>query len=167
MSGLFNFMKRISLTNSNKKVLVDNEDYNLLSRHKWLLSNGYAKMTIKTRIYMHQLILARPKGRYYLDHINHNTLDNRKFNLRIVSASQSNHNRRKNKNGKTSKYIGVSIGKYDTPRKGKWIVQVKDTKNKLCRYGRFSSELEAAKQRDIWAKELFGEYAVLNFTKKV
>ncbi|MFA6069764.1 MAG: HNH endonuclease [Janthinobacterium sp.] len=94
-------MKYINLTNHTDKVIVDDDDYNYLMQWKWCSSigrtgeNHYAVRTTKT-ISMHKLLCNAPKG-MYVDHINNNNLDNRKFNLRVVTASENQKNLRKKK----------------------------------------------------------------------
>lgn len=83
-----------------------------------------------------------------LDHVNGDRTDNRIDNLRIATKSQNNaNNKRINPNG----YRGVTF------QKGKWKAQ--------CRghIGVFSKIEDAAKAYDKKAKEVFGEFARLNF----
>ena len=107
-------MKKIKLTQG-KYAIVDDDDYNLISMFKWCAAKNrhtfYAqrggiidgkRKTIK----MHRLILSA-KSSEIVDHINHNGLDNRRENIRIVTHSENQWNRRKKKNKKSSKYIGV------------------------------------------------------------
>ena len=110
-------MKKIPLT-QNQYALVDDEDYESLSRHKWYANwNKGTKSfyTLRSRkigdpvgpkqISMHRVITDCPKG-MMVDHINHDTLDNRKCNLRICTSSQNQMNRGKQSNN-TSGYKGV------------------------------------------------------------
>lgn len=93
-------MKKISLTNSPQKVLVDDEDYKWLSAWKWCTDtnpinrNNYALRTSGGTVSMHRLIMGQPKG-MEVDHINHDTLDNRKENLRVVTTAQNQRNLKK------------------------------------------------------------------------
>ena len=73
-----------------------------------------------------------------IDHINSNPLDNRKENLRIVTAHQNSMNCKSRKS--SSKYIGVS--KYKKSKK--WKVYI----SKQIYLGQFDDEIEAAKVRD-------------------
>ena len=80
-------MKQITPTNSSSKILVDDEDYPVLSRLTWYVSDtGYAITDTPVKhIKMHKLLTgAIPRGAV-IDHINRNKLDNRKENLRVVS----------------------------------------------------------------------------------
>lgn len=97
-------------------------------------------------IYMHQLIMG-VEGYTYIDHGNHNTLDNRKENLKITTNDINTKNRRdKNKNN-TSGYRNVSLVK------GKYIVQLQiDGKNTVL--GSFDDVHEAGKR----AEEMRSKY---------
>jgi hypothetical protein len=98
-----------------------------------------------------------PRG-YCVDHKNGDGLNNTRNNLRIVTIAENNYNKRKSLNVRSSKYKGVSIDK----RTNKWraIIYHKYIKIHL---GFFDNEEEAARAYDEAAKELYGEYAVLNF----
>ena len=146
-------MKEIKLENSNKKVIVDNEDYETISKTKWRIdSDGYARGRQSVR--MHRLIMNTPKG-METDHINEDKLDNRKCNLRICTQHQNQINRGKQKNN-TSGYKGVSR------KRKKWVAQIKFM-GKIFRNGLYDDVIEAAHAYDKKAKELFGEFAKLNF----
>lgn len=70
---------------------VDSEYYPFLFLHKWRLTDhGYTLTIIKGRyIYMHQLLIPHNRKKGVIDHINHNTLDNRKSNLRLLTNHQN------------------------------------------------------------------------------
>jgi len=91
-----------------------------------------------------------------VDHINHNILDNRKSNLRLCTIQKNSFNRRKT--GQTSKYKGIYFDKSHS----KFKSQIKFNK-KTYNLGRYYSEIEAARAYDAKAKELFKEFACLNF----
>lgn len=103
---------------------------------------------------LHQLIMGFPKCE--IDHIYHDTLDNRRRNLRKATGTQ-NHANRKPKDGCTSKFKGVSWHKAS----GKWRVRVKINKQEIY-LGLFTDETEAAKIYDKNAQKFFGEYALTN-----
>lgn len=163
----FHFMKKIKLT-QNKYALVDNEDYEPLSKYSWYIvksfNNIYAcRHTIKSdivvkrcHVLMHRQIL-KVTGKYNVDHINHNSLDNRKSNLRVCTHAQNSRNSRKNINN-TSGYKGV----YWSTVGNSWMAYIKYN-YKLFNLGYFKDKKEAARSYDKKAKELFGEYAYLNF----
>ena len=100
-------MKEIIL-NSGAIALVDDEDYEMVSKYKWqeskAIRNGkyYTSYALgktcgsnKTRktISMHRLIMNTPPH-LVVDHINHNGLDNRKENLRNVTQGENQRNLR-------------------------------------------------------------------------
>lgn len=122
------------------------------------LGVGYERRTVK----LSRVVIERKVGRSlqteeYAEHKNRNTLDNRRCNLRVASSSQNQANRPVTKCS-TSGYKGVSWNK----EMGKWQAQI--GKDRRLRYlGRFSDKIEAAKAYDKAAKELFGEFAWLNF----
>lgn len=94
--------------------VVDEEDFNELSKHKWHLNNGYAMRTIRVNgkpsmVLMHREILKTPCG-LFTDHVNEDKLDNRKSNLRMCNKPQNMHNRGAQKNN-TSGFKGVSFQK--------------------------------------------------------
>jgi len=70
-------------------ILVDDEDYRPLNKHVWNALGSpkrYAYTQIDgVRTPMHRLLL--PGRHYAVDHINGDTLDNRKCNLRPASRS--------------------------------------------------------------------------------
>ena len=136
---------------------VDNEDFDKLKVINWYITHyGYAKND--NHSYIHRLILNCPDDKY-VDHINHDKLDNRKSNLRICTRRENNINRKPlSILTKTSLYKGVCWDK----SRNKWRANV-GYNGKKIHLGRFENELESAKAYDDKAKELFGEYAYLNF----
>jgi hypothetical protein len=109
----------------------------------------------RNRVTMHQLIMQPPKG-LVVDHINGNGLDNRRENLRLVTHQENSFNQ--HQHGGSSKYCGVC---YRSDTKS-WRAYI--TKDGARTYlGSYANEVEAALEYDRKAKELFGEYAKLNF----
>lgn len=148
-------MKTISLANSNLVVLVDDEDYDRCSKVKWcLMKGGYIHGRWNGEmIYLHRFILwLFSEDKIYVDHKNHNKLDNKKSNLRHCNQSQNGGNRKPLK-GKSSEYKGVSWNSKDQV----WVVMIKRTY-----IGRFHNEKEAASAYNIAAIKIFGEFALLN-----
>lgn len=97
-------MKEIHLT-MGAVAIVDDDIYQWLMRFKWHLKKGvseplgYAANSISIKgkvhtIFMHYFILPRIRG-YDTDHINRNSLDNRRINLRYATRSENYHNQRK------------------------------------------------------------------------
>ena len=114
-------MKEIKLSR-NQVAFVDDEDFEYLNSFKWCYSKRYAQRTVydadhkKSCIKMHRLILKTPEG-MQVDHINHNGLDNRKCNIRNVTAIENSQNRAmmpKNKAGKIGVHYDSTIKKWRT-----------------------------------------------------
>lgn len=104
---------------------------------------------------MHRVIMNAPPH-LQVDHINHDTLDNRKHNLRLVTPPQNRLNSCKQERS-LSQFKGVTWNK----RKKKWVTQI--SFNRKRRFaGYFDNEIDAALAYNQKAQELFGEYALLN-----
>ena len=102
-------MKKIPLTKG-KFAIVDDEDFESINKYKWYVSShGYAMTTTVPCKYMHRLINKTPVGSL-TDHINRNTLDNRKENLRTADMRLNSINRGLQSNN-TSGHRGISWAK--------------------------------------------------------
>ncbi len=162
-------MKTIPLTKG-KVALVDDDDFERLSAYRWSATeqrdSGQFRAERAGRkgepktVLMHRDIMGVAAGEY-VDHANHNTLDNRRENLRVCSPSQNNANRRRVRTG-VSKYKGVYRG---SQGKG-WIAQVTLNRRKTT-LGRFDDEAAAAAAYDEAAREIHGEFACLNFPARI
>lgn len=108
--------KLIPLTQG-KFAKVDNEDFDRVKNINWRYSNGYARSGKST--FMHRFILG-VTGDIKIDHIFHDTIDNRKSQLRIASTLENNRNQKIRK-GYSSKYKGVSWKK----SRNKWVSNIK------------------------------------------
>ena len=106
---------------------------------------------------MHRIIM-NPPPHLYIDHINHNTLDNRKTNLRFATPAQNTRNARYPKKNTSSKYRGVWFNKQTK----KWRSQI-SINRKRKQIGYFKNEIDAAKAYDQAAKKYYQDFAVLNF----
>lgn len=148
---------------------VDDEDYEELMKYSWQVSYSskvksfyaYRSKKIKGRVFktaMHRQVTGAPKGKD-VDHINHDTLDNRRSNLRLCSRGENLGNRRKLKR-LTSKYKGVWWKKEGNI----WEAGIRFN-GTVTRLGYFNDEEEAARAYDAVAPEYFGEFAHLNFPK--
>jgi hypothetical protein len=143
--------------------IVDARDYKWLSRYKWcaLNRNGQAYAVRRNRqgqtVYMHRAIMKAPPG-MVVDHIDHNTLNNRRCNLRICTRQQNYANA--GPRGAPSGFVGVHRCRH------KWRSGI------TCRgvyhpCGRFDDPVEAAKARDRKAYELHGPLAHINLPEEL
>lgn len=158
-------MKKIPLTKG-KYALVDDEDFEWLNQWKWTANyngNWYAVRRIRnkgvqTTVYMHRLVLElNTKDKRIVDHIDHNTLDNRKCNLRVATKSENAANCRSHKRT-TSKFKGVYWKKKDK----KWCAAIR-VQGESRHLGLFKLEKLAALAYDMAATKYFGVFAKLNF----
>lgn len=167
VAGVPNGAGRLIKLTQGKFAIVDDEDYERLSRYGWYAikykEDYYAarhiclKGKMKT-ILMHRIILGLKCGdNKQIDHINHITLDNRRCNIRICTHQQNNFNREPLPN-KSSRFKGVSRKKYSN----KWRVVI-EISGRAKHLGYFNNEVDAAYAYDAAAKEYFGEFAWLNF----
>lgn len=162
-------MKYIQLANSEKFAIVDDEDFDEISKRSWHINfHGYASYDSKkegllrrTKILMHRKVMNITDPNILIDHINGNKLDNRRSNLRIANRSQNAANGNKHKNN-TSGYKGASF--MNVPSRGlkQWVSTITVNRKRIC-IGYFLTAEEAARAYDKAAKEHFGEYAKLNF----
>lgn len=145
--------------NQGLETIIDAEDlplaYNIGG--SWTASyDGTNYYVIGSGLRLHRLI-AQPGQDLVVDHINRDTLDNRRSNLRIVTQQQNCYNISKKANT-SSVYKGVT---WETSR-NRWRVKIKH-RYKTVNLGRYKTETEAALAYDAKAKELFGPFANLNF----
>ena len=142
--------------NRNGEFLIDKEDKPLVEQYRWHIRKSgkhiYAISTIpngtKTsnqKVHLHKLIMNTSD---VVDHINGNTFDNRKNNLRIVSQQKNMFNIRK------KKFIGVKKMPYNKISYQAMIM--KDYKPIYL--GTYPTFEEAAIARLKSERELFGEY---------
>lgn len=160
--------RRIPLTQG-KFAIIDERDFDRISKYKWHANKSkltfYAARCVKKNrrnslVFMHRLIMNCPEDQF-IDHINHNGLDNRRANLRLVSGEQNNWNRRKQRGTFSSRYKGVHYEK----RNGKWASSI-SYKGKQIFIDWFEDQESAAKAYDAKARELFGPYACPNFAEQ-
>lgn len=156
-------MKKIPLTQG-KYALVDDADHRRLNQFKWCVYRGggtfYATRQ-SPMILMHREILGlKYHDGKYADHIDGNGLNNQRVNLRECTRQQNNHNSQSYLNA-SSKFKGVYRRK-DGRKSRKWRAAITCNRIKTD-IGTFSNEIQAAKAYDEKAKELFGEFARLNF----
>ena len=163
-------MNELKLTR-NQVALVDDGDFDEIRKYKWraikrryggyaAISQIYNPHTQKLQtIYMHRQIMSCPQG-MDIDHIDHNTLNNQRNNLRICTRSQNMANGLSRKNS-SSQYKGV----YYCKQTKRWAANLTH-EGKVVWLGRHKTEIEAAKVYDKAAKTHFGEFAYLNFSKQ-
>lgn len=159
--------REISLSGGRAVAIVDECDFEFLSQWswhstqpggskdptyaaRWVIVNGKQK-----RVYMHKQLLGAIDG-FVIDHINRNSLDNRKANLRHCTNNQNSLNRPP---------IPRAIVPYRGVQKlnrGGWQAKIRHSGKKHC-LGSYSTPEEAARVYDAAALAHHGVFAVLNF----
>ncbi len=141
-------------TKSGKKILIDDEDYDRLSKHSWYIDGrGYASTSINKKIIkLHRFLLEETNPKVQVDHINGNRLDDQKINLRKVSNKTNAENIHKKK-GISSRYFGVVFDNRKGNLKNRWIAYIKNNYVSLF-LGRFLTENEAGAAYNLKAEEL-------------
>lgn len=104
------------------EVIVDDDDYEKFKGKSWHLLVG--RYAANGHDYLHRLIMKAPKG-MDVDHLDHNTLDCRKKNLRVVSHAE---------NCRNTKRPGYYYEKWCN----KWHVEYKKVN-----FGRYATEEQA------------------------
>lgn len=136
------------------RVLIDSEDYPLISAHRWSIGNtnvgsrkapylvvatsrwspGNGQETVR----LARMILGAPQG-LQVDHVNGDTLDNRRQNLRLATQVQNQQNIR------GPRVFNRSTGVLNVSLDSGGLYQVRIQNNgKTLRLGRFQSIAEAA-----------------------
>ena len=153
-------MKEINLTKG-QIALVNDEDYEFLSKFKWCANKGtknktyYAVRGVRVgnktrRVLMHRVVAQACRGEI-VDHKNHNTLDNRRENLRVGNQSLNQMNRLPI--GGTSQYKGVRFYSWTM----QWAANCMGN-----HIGYFDSEIDAARAYNTVAYENVGDWSLLN-----
>lgn len=158
-------MKIVSETHGEFEVIIDLDDVDVLSESKWCVnkyktksSNYYAIYAIGRKgIMMHRFITNAPKG-FVVDHINHNTLDNRKSNLRVCTHLENRKNNKEYENN-TSGHVGVCWYYYRGVNKWKSHIKVDST---LIHLGYYDTYEDACKARKEAEEKYFGEFNYSN-----
>lgn len=147
-------------------VLLDDEDLERVMRKGWSVAEELdvsgnptfrVYSTTAAKIPLGRFILGLEKvSKLMVDHINGDTLDNRKENLRAVTNAQNQMNRKVNSNSRTG-FKGVremSTGRFQARI-------VKDGVPHVI--GHYFNAKSAGISYDNAAREMFGSYARLNF----
>lgn len=157
-------MKEIKLTQG-RVALVDDDDFSEQNQFHWYAHkcryNWYATRNIggrlfKKLVYMHRAILGAKDG-VKVDHRDGDGLNNTRKNIRKSTTMQNSANRGKNRNNKSG-YKGVSYNVLSS----KWQAQIK-VSGHATYLGLFISSIDAARAYDRAARNMFGEFAHLNF----
>lgn len=154
-------------TTNGYEFLIDESDAEFVDGRSWFAQGRTNFMYVASAFkengkfkikYLHRLLLGATGKNVYVDHINHNTLDNRRSNIRLSNAKNNQYNTKK-KGGCLSKYKGVTF------ENNKWRARIRKNGKKL-HLGSFDIEEDAARAYDAAALKIAGEHALTNFGKK-
>ena len=147
------FSKSTKAFKDNVKIQIDQEDYDKYLKGKTLyLSNkGYA---IQNNTGIHRIIMGIVDNKdVQIDHINHDPLDNRRQNLRIVTPQQNAYNKNIYKNNGTG-YTGVHF--YKPTQKYMSYIKAGEKRKHLGYFEKIEDAYTAYVRA---SKALHGEYA--------
>lgn len=92
------------------KAIIDDDDYELVRPYRWAVTgskpgylyavHNHAVDGKRVALLMHRLITNAKPGEV-VDHIDHNTMNNRRSNLRVCSHAENMRNRKLNANSST------------------------------------------------------------------
>ena len=147
------------------EAIIDAEDVSLVEGKNWSAQeNGNTTYAIRTdrragkarQVYMHRVIMGEPESSG-LDHRDGNGLNNRRRgeagNLRVSTRSENMHNRRGNKNNKSS-----VKGVHWSSSRSKWLAQIR-LRGRAVWSVRFDNLEAAAAARSKKLAEIHGEFA--------
>lgn len=128
----------------------DNDIQNYYAVASW-----YCPETQKSKpVYLHQFI-TDAQGKI-VDHINHDTLDNRKENLRVIADSNNSKNRKTKNSNNKSGYRNVCWNKTENI----WMVQLSiNGKNTYLKSFPYEQLEEAGQYAEEMRQKYYGEYA--------
>jgi hypothetical protein len=154
-------MKEIPLSKG-LVALVDDCDFEWLNQWEWYASSGrlnsyYARRSLKEHksVLMHREIMGVVLGQF-VDHRDHNTLNNCRYNLRYCDLFQNAHNASIRKDS-GSGFKGVGWHK----NRHKWQAHI-NTGGKIIYLGIYDTPEEGADAYDKAALQYFGEFALTN-----
>lgn len=137
--------------------IIDKEDLQRIKYLKWRIDSQNRIKTgnhtnTRPTIELARMIMNCRDENLVVDHINGNSLDNRKSNLRICTQSENVKNQRLNKYN-TSEFAGVS---YDKARL-RWTAEIRNN-NKRTHLKRWKRKSEAVYARYVAEQILFKEF---------
>jgi hypothetical protein len=159
-------MKEIPLTKG-YVALVSDADYERVSQFKWQAKVNHHTVYARGRVdgkdqFLHRIIMNVTDPMIYIDHRDHDGLNNQRKNLRVCSRSQNMSNQRKIR-ATSSQFKGVCWHRGG----GKWQAKLKQPNGKQLYLGLFTDEIDAACAYDDAARQHFGAFALTNFPEVV
>lgn len=144
--------------NETGRALISLCDIQRVGRYRWYLKNGYP-FNSKLNISLHRFI-KNPPNDMVVDHINRNTLDNRRSNLRVCTHTENVRN-----SGLSSLNTTGFKGVYYAKDVDKYRARLRCNGESVS-LGYYSNPIDAAIAYDKKAIEIYGEYAFTNFNRE-
>lgn len=124
----------VASKNIEHRVLLDDEDFENVTKHRWFINKGYAQRACwdgknYVNLSMHRFVMQEPEGKV-IDHIDGNPLNNQKKNLRATTQAANLRNSK------------VAKGYTWVAKRQKWQAQIRLNYKQLF-LGYFSTEAEA------------------------
>lgn len=140
------------------KVMIDKDDLEKCSQLTWHYAKNKDSKYIQTRIKgkmikLHRFLMGINDSNLLVDHVNRDTLDNRKVNLRVCNYRENSFNKSVRVDN-TSGIPGVSFHNANN----KWRTKIKYN-NVTIHLGYFEDINEALINRRIAEEILFGKYS--------
>ena len=165
--------REIKLSGDNNLfTIVDEDDYRTLRLwdYKWFRIIGRTTTYVASKkngktIYLHRLImgLQNAPGSVYVDHIDHNGLNNYKTNLRATDNTGNQRNAHKRISARNSStYKGIT--RHPDNKMNPWMARIY-LSGKRKYLGCYKTEEEAALSYNKAAIEYFGDMAYLNIIR--
>ena len=145
----------VGYTSKGEEFYFDLDDYDKIKGYCWHINRGYVQTNIKNKTEkIHRVILNITESHedMVVDHINHDTTDNRRCNLRICSNQENCFNSSLSKNN-NSGVIGVSWHTRDC------VWQSRLGKNKEMYLGQYTNINDAITARLLAEKKYYGKFA--------
>lgn len=152
----------VGYLSSGEEFYFDLEDYELIKNYCWWKNDeGYliASLNNNKKIRLSRLIMNESDPSIRIDHKNHNTMNNRKSNLRRATSSENAMNSELS-SANTSGVTGVLLDK----KYNKWVASIM-VNYKSIHLGRFDKFDDAVKARKEAEEKYFGKWSYDNSIK--
>lgn len=140
-------------------LFFDSEDHDIVNSYNWLPrrdpKNGkFYCLSNKNRktLLIHRIIMSVTDPKVFIDHINGNSMDNRRCNLRVCTSSQNQMNR-----VNSSGIKGVSLDEF-----GKYRVRITVNKKVIDGGRRYNNLQDAIKRYNELSMAHHGEFSRIN-----
>ena len=145
----------VGFTGKGEKFYFDKEDYDTIKNYYWSIDQrGYVVTNINGQpTTMHRMIMNVKDRTLVVDHMFHNTTDNRKSQLRLCTSAENSRNAKTPKTNKSG-VTGVHFDK----AKNKWMATIK-VNRKTHYLGRYVNKNDAINARKAAEEKYFKDFA--------